>query len=78
MFGRDRMIQSSLYTAGLAEGRLESERELCSALVRKYHAAIAELALERIGSSQDTAKLREWALAAPDLDDAQFLSLLRG
>jgi predicted transposase YdaD len=78
MFGRDRMIQSSLYTAGLAEGRLESERELCSALVRKYHSAIAEVALALIASCQDTTRLREWALAAGDLDDVQFLSLLRG
>jgi predicted transposase YdaD len=86
--GRDRVIQSSLYVEGLAEGeakgeakgeaqgRLEAERELCAALVRKYHPAAADRALPLIASCTDSERLREWALAAPDLSDAEFLRLI--
>lgn len=74
--GRDRMLQSSLYVEGRAEGRLDAQRELCVALTRKYHPAIGTAALTRIGACSNRARLEQWALAAPDLNDAEFLRLL--
>jgi hypothetical protein len=80
MVGRDRMIQSSLYTEGRAEGlaagRLEAERELCMALARKHHPGVFDQARQTIEACQDPDRLKEWALAASDLDDAGFLRLL--
>jgi predicted transposase YdaD len=86
--GRDRMMESSLYQAGLAEGRseglsegrsegrLEAAREVCAALARKHHPAVFDRARPLIDSCQDLARLREWALGASDLSDADFLKLL--
>ena len=80
MVGRDRMIQSSLYVEGRAEGeaqgRLQAERELCSALTRKYHLAVADRALPLIAACTDPARLEQWALATTDLSDTEFLLLL--
>ena len=82
--GRDRMMQSSLYVEGKAEGeakgraegRLEAERELCVALVRKHHAPVFDRARPLIEACGDPARLKQWALAASDLSDAEFLKLL--
>jgi hypothetical protein len=86
--GRDRMIQSSLYVEGKAEGRvegkaegraegrLEAERELCMALTLKHHRAVFERARLLIDACENTVRLKEWALAASDLSDAEFLKLL--
>ena len=76
--------QSSLYTEGRAEGRaegetlgrIEAERELCAALAAKHHAAVFERARPLIETCQDPARLKEWALAASDLSDSDFLKLL--
>ena len=84
MVGRDRMMESSLYQAGrseglsegLSEGRLEVAREVCAALARKHHPAVFDRARPLIDSCQDLARLREWALGASDLRDADFLRLL--
>lgn len=74
--GRDRMIQSSLYIEGKAEGRLEDARELCAALARKHHSTVFERARPLIEACDEPARLKEWALAASDLNDAEFLRLL--
>ena len=82
--GRDRMIESSLYTEALAEGlaageakgRLRGEREVCTALVRKHHPAVFDRAIPIIDGCDDPARLKEWALAASDLSDSDFLKLL--
>ncbi len=80
--GRDRMIQSSLYVEGRAEGeargRLDAERELCSELARKHHPAVFDRARALIEACGDPARLKEWALAASDLSDAEFLKRLGG
>lgn len=78
------MIQSSLYVAGRAEGlaegeakgRLESERELCAALARKHHPAVFDQARPLIEACPDPARLKEWALAASDLGESEFLRLI--
>lgn len=74
------MIQSSLYVAGkaegLAEGRLQSERELCAELARKHHPAVFDQARLVIEACPDAARLKAWALAASDLDDSEFLRLI--
>ena len=82
------MIQSSLYVEGRAEGeakgraegeatgRLADARELCAALARKHRPAVFDRAKPLIESCDDPARLKEWALAASDLSDAEFLKLL--
>jgi hypothetical protein len=88
------MMQSSLYTEGLAEGlakglakgaaqgamegRLTAERELCAAFAQKHHPAILDHVRPAIEACADPARLKEWALAASDLTDAEFLKLLVG
>lgn len=74
--GRDRMIQSSLYVEGKAEGRLEDAREFCVALARKHHPAVFDRIESIIAACDDHARLKEWAVSASDLSDAEFLSLL--
>jgi len=80
MIGRARMMESSLYREGLAngrsEGRLAAERELCAALARKYHPAVFERVRPLIESCQDPDRLRDWVLRASDLADADFVRLL--
>jgi predicted transposase YdaD len=71
--GRNRMFEnSSLYLEGLAKG----EREICAALAHKHHPAIFERTRPVIESCSDPMRLKEWALAASDLSDADFLRLL--
>jgi hypothetical protein len=77
LVGRDRMKQSSLYTEGHAEGRVEGEREVCAALVRKHHPAVFERVWPILEACYDPTRLTEWALAASDLTDDEFLALLR-
>lgn len=63
----------------LRRGGLHKAREMCAALVAlvsKYHRAIADRALPLIAACSDLARLEQWALAAPDLDDTEFLRLL--
>ena len=72
------MMQSSLYVEGRAEGRLDAERELCDALTRKHHPAVFDRAKSIIEACDNPARLKEWALAASDLSDAEFLKLLSG
>jgi predicted transposase YdaD len=78
--GRDRMIESSLYVEGRAEGRaegrVEDARELCAALAQKHHPAVLDRAQRLIEACPDLTTLRAWALAASDLDDAEYLKLL--
>ena len=76
LVGRDRMMQSSLYTEGLAEGRLTAERELCHELALKHHPAVFERAKPIIEACEDVARLRKWSLSASDVDDDAFLMLL--
>jgi hypothetical protein len=71
--GRDRMIQSSLYTEGRAEGRVEGrveggvegERELCVALAHKHHPAVFDLAKSIIETCPDPDRLKKWARSRP-------------
>jgi len=74
--GRDRMIQSSLYVEGEAQGRINGERELCAALARKHHPTVFERARTAIDRCDDPQRLKDWALAASDLSDEDFLKLL--
>lgn len=78
--GRDRMIQSSLYVEGKAEGeakgRLDDARETCTALARKHHPAVFDRVEAVIAACEDPACLREWTLTASDLSDDEFVALL--
>ena len=64
--------QSSLYVEGKAEGA----RETCVALARKHHAPVFDRVEPLIAACDDLDRLREWALAASDLSDDEFLTLL--
>jgi len=77
LVGRDRMIQSSLYTEGLAEGRLDADRRNCLALARKHHPAALEDIRPLIEACTDPAKLEAWMLAASDVGDSEFVKLVR-
>ena len=72
LLGRDRVIQSSLYAGGVVEG----EKRLCVALIAKYHPHVLEQARPMIEACEDPARLQEWALAAPELNDSELLKLL--
>jgi len=84
--GRDRIWQqqSSLYVEGkaegkaegVAEGRLADAREFCTALARKHHPTVFHRVEGVIVSCNDPARLKEWAIAASDLSDAEFVALL--
>lgn len=64
--------ESSLYLEGLAD----AHRESCVAFARKYHPLVFERTRPIIESCDDTARLEQWLLAAPDLSDSEFLKLL--
>ena len=70
--GRKRMIQSSVWN----ESQLEAERRLCVRMVEKYHPALVALALPAIEACSDPARLEEWVVSAPDLDDQAYSRLL--
>lgn len=74
--GRDRMLQSSLYVEGQAEGRLQTARRICAAIVREQYPAIAERAQPMIAACSDSTRLEQWTLAALKLDEVRFLKLL--
>lgn len=80
LFGREKMIQSSVWQAALAEGqaegRLRAEREVCIELIRKRHPALLAKAIPAIEACEDHEKLGDWILSAGDLDDAGFARLL--
>ena len=61
---------------GEARGRLDAERELCAAWARKHHPAVFDRARPVIEGCDDPGRLKEWALAASGLSDAEFLKLL--
>ncbi len=74
--GRDRMMQSSLYVEGKAEGRIEEARAFCTVLARKHHAAAFDRIEGIIAACTDPARLKEWGGVASDLSDAEFLKLI--
>jgi predicted transposase YdaD len=83
LLGREKMIQSSVWQAALAEGKeegraegLRAEREVCVELIRKRHPALLAKAIPVVEACADHTKLGAWILSAGDLDDASFASLL--
>ena len=90
--GREKMIQSSVWQAawaegkqegeaegkaeGEAKGRLETERELCLALVKKHHPALLAKAAPVVEACDDPGLLRTWVLSASDDDEKSFATLL--
>jgi hypothetical protein len=61
---------------GVAKGVAEGEREVCSDLVRELHPNVADRALPVIGSCDDPAALKRWALLAAKGTDADLLKEL--
>jgi hypothetical protein len=55
---------------------LPRARELCAALSLKHHPSAFERLRPMIDACDDPARLKEWALAASDLDDQAFLQLV--
>ena len=79
LFGREKMIQSSVWQAAWTEGRvadIEAERELCVEFVRRHHPSLWPRAKGCVDACTDPAVLRHWILSAGQLDDAGFARLL--
>ncbi len=74
--GRDRMIESSVWTGGVNQGRLEAVRDLCVKMIEKHHAALAPAAIPVVRACVDPARLEEWIVSASDLDDEAYARLL--
>jgi hypothetical protein len=83
--GRERMSrqlfeESSVFIEARAQaerkGRVQAERELCIALAAKHHPTVIDRARPQIEACEDPARLTEWALAACDLSDADYLTML--
>jgi hypothetical protein len=75
--GRDRMIQSSVWQAALAEGEAKGKAEgevtalkdACLELVRKHHPAMLPKATPIVEGCDDPGLLKDWLLAASDPDE---------
>ena len=78
------MIQSSVWNEALKEGRVEgrvegllqAQRRLCVMMVEKYHPALIRVARPAIDACPEPARLEEWVVSAPDLDDESYARLL--
>jgi predicted transposase YdaD len=79
LFGREKMIQSSVWQAAWTEGRAEglrAGREICLELIRRRHPALLAKSTPVVEACEDHALLRDWILSAGQLDDAGFARLL--
>ena len=68
------------HSEGHSEGRAEGEvivRSLCAEFVRQYHPAILPVVAPVIEACADAGRLHAWALAAPRVSDAEFVSLVK-
>ena len=62
---------------GIAEGRLDALRRLCTAFVKRHHAGVADQVLPAIEACEDIARLRRWTLQVPDLSAEELLRVIR-
>ena len=84
LFGRETMIQSSVWQAAWSEGKAEGRREgkteglrqTCIALIRKRHPTLLAKAAPAVEACDDHEVLCDWILKAADLDSAAFARLL--
>jgi predicted transposase YdaD len=83
LFGRETMIQSSVWQAAWSEGKAEgkaeglrAERQTCIALIKNRHPTLLARAVPAVEACDDHAILCDWILKAPDLDSAAFARLL--
>jgi predicted transposase YdaD len=80
IFGRTKMIQSSVWRAAWAEGEAEGElqalRDLCREQVRKHHPSLLPRAEAAISACDDRARLKTWVLEATEHDHDAFARLL--
>lgn len=59
-------MQSTLYQEALAEGHLEERRELCTAVLRKWHPMLPAEAFQAIAECTDEELLKKLILNAPE------------
>jgi predicted transposase YdaD len=80
LFGREKMIKSSVWEAaraeGKAEGKADANRELCLEFIKRYHPALLPMAKGRVDACADPAVLGRWIASAVELDDAAFSRLI--
>jgi predicted transposase YdaD len=76
MIGRKRLMESSVYQWGQAEGRLAATRELCRDAVRKWHPQVSNRVLKAIEKCTDVATLKKVALNASEWDTRDILRRL--
>jgi hypothetical protein len=56
--------------------RLAVLRDLCVAVVEKYHPTVFGQAGPIVEATEDEAKLKQWILAAPELGDDELLEMV--
>ena len=84
LFGRETMIQSSVWQAawsegkaeGKAEGILAEQRALCLELIKLHHPGLSAKAAAAVQACSEPAALRTWILRATQLDTPAFARLL--
>jgi predicted transposase YdaD len=76
IIGRTRLMESSVYQWGRAEGQLITARELCRAAVRKWHPRVSKRVLTAIEKCTDLAALKKVALNASEWNTRDILRRL--
>jgi hypothetical protein len=69
-------VQKLARAEGLAEGQVIAARSLCVDFVKQHRPGILSLVSPVIGVCADAGRLRDWALAAPRVSDAEFVRLV--
>jgi predicted transposase YdaD len=76
LIGRKRLMESSIYREGRAEGQLAEARELCRKAVRKWRPRAGTKVWKAIDNCTDIAALEAVNLNAPEWDTRDILQRL--
>ena len=84
LFGRRKMIQSSVWQAALAEGQAEGKAEglveglrmACRVQMRRHHPSLLVRAEPFIEACNDPERLQVWVVEASELDHEAFARLI--
>jgi predicted transposase YdaD len=76
LIGRQRLMESSIYREGRAQGQLMATRQLCRKAVRKWHPHAGTKVWTAIERCTNRTALEEVALNAPEWDTRDILQRL--
>jgi hypothetical protein len=84
VFGRRKMIQSSVWQAALAEGQAEGKAEglveglrlACRVQIRRHHPNLLARAEPLVDGCSDPERLQVWVVEASELQDEAFARLI--